>query len=347
MISVIVPVFQVEPFLEQCLDSIIGQTYHDIEILLIDDGSPDRCGEICDRYAAADPRIWVFHTENKGLSAARNLGIEHAHGTWLSFVDSDDWIEPNMLERLMEAAEESSADIAVCGRVMEYPNKKEIISPPPGVLNRDKAVRALSLLEIRNPAWDKLWKRECFESIRFPEGRVYEDIATTFRVFLLVDKVTCIAEALYHYRVRDDSISHDGRLDHLVDFFRASKEEYEEITGTAPFAEDAAIREALLSRCAKTVFKIWARYSDSPKNLRTQYRGELTECARFIRANAPAFATVSFPIRQRILLFLCRYSSGWAFGMTQLLLGLRQHIVNWLPGGFSKDLHSPEAWEKL
>ncbi len=148
MISVFVPVYRVENYLEKCLDSITGQTYTDLEILLIDDGSPDRCGEICDRYADVDHRIQVFHTENHGLSSARNLGLEHAKGEYIGFVDSDDWIEPDMFARLLAAIEDNNADIAVCGRVMEYPDKKEVISPQAGTMNREAAVKALALLKI-------------------------------------------------------------------------------------------------------------------------------------------------------------------------------------------------------
>lgn len=102
MISIIVPVYNVELYIHQCIDSIISQTYRDIEILLIDDGSTDKCGNICDEYARIDPRIRVFHTQNKGLSAARNLGLREAKGDYIGFVDSDDWIEPNMFEVLLQ-----------------------------------------------------------------------------------------------------------------------------------------------------------------------------------------------------------------------------------------------------
>lgn len=101
MISVIVPVYKVAPYLRQCVDSIINQSFDDLEILLIDDGSPDQCGEICDEYAAKDSRVRVFHTENKGLSAARNLGLQKATGEYIGFIDSDDWIEPDMYEVLL------------------------------------------------------------------------------------------------------------------------------------------------------------------------------------------------------------------------------------------------------
>ena len=115
MISVIVPVYKVEPYLRQCVDSILGQTYRDIEVLLIDDGSPDRCGEICEEYAGKDARVRVFHTENNGLSSARNLGLREAKGEYIGFVDSDDWIDPDMYEILLRRIEESGTNVSVCG----------------------------------------------------------------------------------------------------------------------------------------------------------------------------------------------------------------------------------------
>ena len=114
-ISVIVPVYKVESYLGKCLDSIIGQTYHILEIILIDDGSPDRCGEICDEYAAKDPRIHVIHQQNAGLSAARNAGLDIASGDYIMFVDSDDWVEKNTCETVLMIAQQQQADIVCYG----------------------------------------------------------------------------------------------------------------------------------------------------------------------------------------------------------------------------------------
>ena len=125
MISIIVPVYKVEPYIHQCIRSILNQTYRDIEILLIDDGSTDKCGEICEEYARIDSRIQVFHTENKGLSAARNLGLMEAKGEYIGFVDSDDWIEPDMYESLLRQLGESEADISACKIWDEYQGNQQ------------------------------------------------------------------------------------------------------------------------------------------------------------------------------------------------------------------------------
>ena len=170
MISVIVPVYNVEPYLRKCLDSIVNQTYRDLEILVIDDGSTDWCGKICDEYAGKDGRIRVFHTENRGLSCARNLGLDNARGEWIGFVDSDDWIETDMYEVLLKRAEETEADIVECGVLEEHPNRTG--KRQEYLVTGTEAVIMLIHRELSNAVWNKLWKKSCFDKIRFPEGRI-------------------------------------------------------------------------------------------------------------------------------------------------------------------------------
>ena len=189
MLSVIIPVYNVEPYLEKCLDSVLKQTYKDMEILIIDDGSTDRSGAISDEYAAKDSRIRVFHTENRGLSAARNLGLDNAVGGYIGFVDSDDWIEPDMYEVLLKKAEETGADIVECGVFKEYPDKTVEHQRPDRVMYKIEAIRALVNRELSNSVWNKVWVKSCYFNIRFPEGRLYEDVAITYRIFDCVDAI--------------------------------------------------------------------------------------------------------------------------------------------------------------
>ena len=175
MISVIVPVYKAEPYLRQCVDSILEQTYRDIEVILIDDGSPDKCGEICDEYAEKDNRVRTFHTENRGVSAARNLGISEAKGEYIGFVDSDDRIEPDMYEILLKRMQETGADIAQCG-VLQYPGYgSEKSEPEDEVLLRDDALKALIEFRLNSYAWNKLYNSRLFETVTFPDGMNYED----------------------------------------------------------------------------------------------------------------------------------------------------------------------------
>ena len=182
MISVIVPVYNVEPYLEKCLDSIIGQTYKDLDILVIDDGSTDHSDEICDKYAEKDKRIKVFHTENRGLSAARNLGLENAKGEYIGLVDSDDWIEQDMFEALLSKIEETAADVAECGSFVDYPEKSIKRTAIQQVVQSEESIEALLHGRISTQVWNKLYNRSCFENVRFPDGRSFEDIATTHKI---------------------------------------------------------------------------------------------------------------------------------------------------------------------
>lgn len=210
-ITVIVPVYRVESYLEKCVDSILNQSYTNLEIILVDDGSPDKCPEICDRYAEKDSRVKVIHQKNGGLSCARNAGIEIATGEYIGFVDSDDYIDSRMYESLYYGLKKSGADIAICGHYVERENRLSIETPPCDNVKELTSKAALDwLIEdvyIKSYAWDKLYRRVFFESIRYPAGRNYEDIAVTYRLFDRAKKIVMIPEYLYYYQMRSTSIS--------------------------------------------------------------------------------------------------------------------------------------------
>ena len=154
MISVIVPVYKVEPYLRQCVDSILDQSYEDLEVLLIDDGSPDNCSEICEEYARLDDRVKTFHTENRGLSSARNYGLQQAKGEFVGFVDSDDWIEPDMFMNLLQRMEEAGADFCVCGYWEENGASKDIHQFDEASYTTSEALNALLAERINNNVWN-------------------------------------------------------------------------------------------------------------------------------------------------------------------------------------------------
>lgn len=172
-LSVIVPVYNVEKYLPKCIDSILAQTFTDFELILIDDGSPDRCGEICDEYAAMDSRIIVIHQQNKGVSAARNAGLEIAKGKYIGFVDSDDWIEPEMYQILIATANETASELVICGSKQRDESGAFLRNdfPGEGVYDREQLLKAL--YSVPNPLggilWNKLFKREIVGSLRFRE----------------------------------------------------------------------------------------------------------------------------------------------------------------------------------
>lgn len=213
MISVIVPVYNVEKYLRECLDSIIGQTYRNIEIILIDDGSTDNSGIICDEYALYDKRIKVIHKENGGLSDARNCGLSVASGDIVSFIDSDDYVSPYFLEILYEAMEKGNCDIAAlkdccafwdgddCGALSKV---KHVIGLE--YCTPSKAIEHMFYMHVITGAQFKLYKRYILGEIKFPVGYYYEDVATTYKAFLYSKKAVIVDADIYAYRKRKNSI---------------------------------------------------------------------------------------------------------------------------------------------
>lgn len=204
LISIVVPVYKVEKYIVRCIESIIQQTYTNIEVLLIDDGSPDNSGAICDDFAKKDHRIRVVHQNNMGLSGARNTGIRLAMGRYIAFVDSDDWISTEMIEELYSLIKEYDAQISACG--VEMIGDEGHVSYFSDDLNEMRVYskkEAMSELlddtRIRNVTYNKLYKRELFEDIRFPVGRIFEDIFTTYKLIDKSNIVVYTGKPLYYY----------------------------------------------------------------------------------------------------------------------------------------------------
>lgn len=243
MISVIVPIYNVEQYLQRCVDSIIKQTYTNLEIILVDDESPDHCGEICDYYAHKDGRIKVIHQKNKGLSGARNAGIEIAKGRYIAFVDSDDYIEPNMYEVLYNDIKKYNAGLSICNRYYEFEDGRRVERyRQNGETNVYSGKEAI--IEMNNyssfdmSAWDKLYKRELFEKIRFPEGKLSEDFFVMYKLLDMAQIVTFNPTHLYIYVQRNNSISRNKKIN--WDFIEASKDQMDYIIEKYPEIEDIA-----------------------------------------------------------------------------------------------------------
>lgn len=210
IVSVIVPIYNVEKYLSDCLNSIINQTYKNLEIILVDDGSTDESSTIANYYSKKDKRIKVFHKKNGGLSDARNFGIEKANGKYLLFVDSDDFIEVTMIEELINSINEFHSDISVCGR---YIYSNEIIDEKHSlkekkIYNTEDALKEVLLgKDMEEATWDKLYKKELFEDIRFPIGEINEDIVTIPLVIGKAKIVSHVGKPLYYYRYNPTGIS--------------------------------------------------------------------------------------------------------------------------------------------
>lgn len=211
LISVIIPIYNVEKYLEQCLESIINQTYKFLEIILVDDGSTDSGGKICDEYAKYDARISVIHKANGGLSDARNIGLENAHGDYIGFVDSDDYINADMYEKLAEACTTYNADITICGRRC-FDSKggsyQSFVLETPLIMDSKEAIIRLLLNDsLDSAAWDKLYRKHIFENIRYPFGVLHEDLSVTSMLFGKAECIVHIGTQEYNYRLRPGSIT--------------------------------------------------------------------------------------------------------------------------------------------
>ena len=223
-ISVIVPVYKVEPYLHRCVDSILAQTFTDFEMILVDDGSPDNCGKICDEYAEKDSRVKVIHQENGGLSAARNAGLDwvfaNSSSEWISFADSDDYVAENYLECLHNAAKDNDADLSMCGfqRVDEDGNETEnSLKFNDAVLSKMDAFQLIADHPWLVVSWGKLYRRVIFDDIRFPLGKLHEDEFIIHKILWKCTRIMTISNQLYFYVDREKSIVNTQKVTNYLD----------------------------------------------------------------------------------------------------------------------------------
>ena len=313
MISIIVPVYNVESYIAKCIDSILLQTYKDIEVVLIDDGSTDNSGAICDRYALSDNRVRVFHSENNGLSAARNLGISESKGDYIGFVDSDDWIEPNMYELMLNKIQESAADICVCGLSYEYRTKTRNSPCLEAEYNNMEAINALICGDLRNCVMNKLWTRKSVQDLNFPVGCVFEDIYTVYRVFMNVNSVSTVPQVLYRYRQRKSGIARAYSMKSLIDYWNAIRERYENLKSFTDFETSKRLRR----QCASAIARTWRWFYGIPKT--EQNHEYLRSLNRFMIQNFSLFGDSDWPFALRFYAFLAHSDSKISLALAYLI----------------------------
>ena len=230
LISVIVPIYNVEQYLDACINSILSQTYQSLEIILVDDGSPDNCGAICDQYSVVDQRVKVIHKLNGGLSDARNAGLDIANGEFIAFVDSDDTIMPEMMEKLYQRVSKDQSDMALCGGKRVNQNG-EILSEfvlPDNVLTGFDALKESYEKNgvLFTIACNKLYKKYLFQNTRFPVGKYHEDEFITYQIIDKCSRISIVREPLYIYYQRDQSITQEAYSIKRLDGIEASYERF-------------------------------------------------------------------------------------------------------------------------
>lgn len=328
MISVIVPVYKIEQYLPQCIESILNQSYQDIEIILVDDGSPDDCGKICDKYAQKDKRIRVFHKKNGGLSDARNFGIVKAKGDYLGFVDGDDWIELDMYETLLNLIEDNNAELVNGGVYYEYSNRSVIVPIIDRSFNNTiELSKSLIKGEINNGVWNKLYRKSCFSNLEFPKGHVFEDVDIMYQLFLKVTSVVSTSKPLYHYRQkRKGSITETRSMDNLIDYWRAFKLRYYYFMGDSRFNTDKELIDKLYYDCANAIGRTWGWYFACTKQEKKKYASEIKEMHDFCIRYFPLSNMKKIPLRERIPIIIGRCDNRFAFALLYYMLQCQRWV---------------------
>lgn len=283
LISVIVPVYKVEKYLRRCVDSILNQTYENLDVILVDDGSPDECGTICEEYALRDSRVRVIHKENGGLSSARNAGIDTAKGDYLAFVDSDDWIEPETYAYQMGLIKKYGVKLCCTGRydVEEATGEKTVGLCPP----KEEKISAQELVgriflwdNVDSAACDKLCHRSLFVGHRYPVGRVCEDVPVTYRVILETDYAAMGNKPLYHYYHREGSITQSRISEktfhfsqHTGEIYDYIRENYPEIAPQAEYLRVRSLSHILLVLETEGE-RSWEKFSSEYEHARRELR---------------------------------------------------------------------------
>lgn len=297
LISVIIPVYKVEEYLDECVASVIAQTYSNLEIILVDDGSPDNCPQMCDVWAERDNRIKVIHKKNGGLSNARNVGIDAASGKYIAFVDSDDYIKPEMMEKLLTELMRTDADIVSCGiqNVGEKTGSwagQNFVGTSEEILNKLYHETTYSAA-----VWNKLYCRHCWRELRFPEGKLCEDTFTTYQLVHNARRIAMISDALYCYRIRPESIMTSSFSLKRMDEEEAWRSNYQFAEKHYPRLRKAAFDFYLL--------KVNILMHAIPADERSRYEEQYRYLRGIIRKNlAYILFTSSIKLKQRIKLFL-------------------------------------------
>ena len=301
-ISIIVPVYKVEKYLHKCIDSILSQTFKDFELILVDDGSPDNCGKICDEYAKRDNRIVVVHKENGGLGSARNRGIDIARGDYIGFVDSDDWIEIDMYEVLYNICDTYDCDIANCSSIIHFKDRTQINGGHKLTIHtREEAMKTMLEGKLYDEVvWTKLIKRELLDELRFNENIIYEDTDFTYKVIDKADSIGCIGEAKYNYIKREGSTMDKAIKNISIDAAIIYNEMYEFFSMRYPDLKEVVLLK--LANSCMSILNIISKDHNFIENKDKFYKVSNILNSHF----KSVFKINEFPITVKILLLCTR-----------------------------------------
>lgn len=273
-VSIIIPAYNVECFIEQCVDSILAQSFDDFELILVDDGSTDHSGIICDEYTNKDVRVKVLHQPNAGLPAARKVGINNAQGDYVLFVDADDWVDPRHIESLVKKAEQEKADVVLCGFIYEYPRKQvRVANNPHSTIGKDIVIECLNN-SIHAGIVFKLVRRKLYvdSQIRFPKYNYFEDMYLSTQILLHALKISSSGETTYHYRYNHSSETHGNSTAFRIRKFNEFHLNMRELFDICSLWDDQDMRTALYRRINKEKLELLMLPFDAGMEIRNAYR---------------------------------------------------------------------------
>lgn len=278
LISIILPIYNVEAYLPTCMESIFNQTYSNLEIIMVDDGSKDNCSKMCDEYAKMDSRVIVYHKVNGGLSDARNYGIKRAKGKYITCIDPDDYVDIDYIEYLYNLLEKFKVSLSVCQHRVKYDNGKVTDFGTKGeekLSSKDCLERMLYHDTIDTSAWAKLYHRDLFSNVEYPTGKLFEDIGTTYALFLQCENIAVGYESKYNYIFHQNSIVNSNFKPNKLDLIEMTDKMAQDVIKVYPDLKEAVLRR-----------RVYSRFSTLNQMLNTsEYNMERNQILEFIKVN--------------------------------------------------------------
>ena len=294
-ISIIIPVYNSAQYLTECLDSVVSQTYDNISLILIDDGSSDSSGKICDSYASNDPRIRIIHTENLGASSARNTGISESDGDYLCFIDSDDHVAPDYIDYLLGLISDNQADISVCQRA----DARRKIKENKILTNNQDCMRAfVKTGEVDSVVWGKLYKKELFDGVLFPVGKRYEDEFTIYKIIAKAQRIAVGCGSKYYYRKHENSFMNRPFSEKDLEWIESMTEQKEFITQNYPELISSANARIIyaVNKCAEKMSASGSYHEEHIKEMQKLYKAYGKD---FLKGNS-SFSAKAFSVAASI-----------------------------------------------
>ncbi len=303
LVSLVLPVYNIEEYLPTCMDSVLSQTYYNLQIILVDDGSTDGSPKLCDYYAQKDSRVLVYHKTNGGLSDARNFGISKATGEFISFIDPDDFIDLDYVKYLVTLIDDYKTDLSICQHRVIFPNGeiKDLGFEGSEVMPSEIAIKRMLYHDVVDTsAWGKLYKRELFEGIEFPFGMNYEDICTTYKLFDRSRSIACGNNSKYSYIIRSSSIVNGVFSIKKLDLIKTTDMMAIEVSYKYPDLIKGVVRR-----------QVYARISTYNQMLKTSsYKKEKNEIVGYIRSNGrKVLIDKNAPLRDKIAIILLYFGT--------------------------------------